>query len=87
MDSALEILVFGVILYFVVIIAFHLAIKTVDGEDDVIDLLIDEFKILKNKCYGYFRKRFCKKSPEINAGGGTIQYDGKIFDSSSNWED
>ena len=87
MDSALEILVFGVILYIVVILAFHLAIKTVDGEDDVIDLLIDEFKIFKNKCYGYFRKRFCKKGNQVNDDRTAVQDVGESYDSSSVWED
>jgi len=82
MDILLIIL--KVILWIIAIaLFFRLSNKIVMGTDEYFDNIFNKIKEL----YGFIRKRFCKKSPEINADGGTIQYDGKIFDSSSNWED
>lgn len=82
MDILLIIL--KVILWLIAIaLFFRLSNKIIMGTDEYFDNIFNKIKEL----YGFIRKRFCKKSPEINAGGGTIQYGGKIFDSSSNWED
>ena len=87
MEDILVFVVYAIIAYPFVFLIFHLGLKLLDGEDEMIDFLIEEIKNLKDKCYGYIRKRFCKKSSEVDADGAAVQDDGEFYDSSSVWED
>ncbi len=87
MEDILFFVVYAIIAYPFIFLLFHLILKLLDGEDEMIDFLIEEIKTLKKKCYGYIRKRFRKKGSEVNADGATVQNDGELYDSSSVWED
>ncbi len=87
MEDILVFVVYAIVAYPFIFLLFHLVLKLLDGEDEMIDFLIGEIKTLKKKYYGYIRKRFCKKSFEVNADGATVQNDGELYDSSSVWED
>lgn len=87
MEDILVFLVYAIIAYPFVFLLFHLGLKLLDGEDEMIDFLIEEIKTLKKKYYGYFRKRFRKEGSEVDADGATVQNDGELYDSSSVWED
>lgn len=87
MEDILVFLVYAIIAYPFVFLLFHLGLKLLDGEDEMIDFLIEEIKTLKKKCYGYIRKRFRKEGSEVDANGAAVQDDGELYDSSSVWED